>query len=94
MTKINHDLICDISQIILPFEYIIIQVILYFEFNDQSGGGLNQSCPGGNYGIDEYGNQVSVAPGYDVYGNWTGNPLDDPNLNPGEYDLPKIEGGS
>ena len=37
---------------------------------------------------DEYGNQVSVAPGYDVYGNWTGNPLDDPNLNIGEGDLP------
>jgi len=26
----------------------------------QSGGGLNQSCPGGNYGIDEYGNQVCI----------------------------------
>ena len=38
--KINHDLVCDILQIILPYEYIIIQVILYFESNIQSGGGM------------------------------------------------------
>ena len=36
--KVNHDLICDILQIILPYEYIIIQVILYFELNIQTGG--------------------------------------------------------
>jgi hypothetical protein len=43
IAKFKHtktDLICDILQIILPFEYIIIQVILYFECNQQSGGGL------------------------------------------------------
>lgn len=38
--KVNHDLVCDILQIILPYEYIIIQVILYFELNIQSGGGM------------------------------------------------------
>jgi hypothetical protein len=38
--KVNHDLVCDILQIILPFEYIIIQVILYFELDTQSGGML------------------------------------------------------
>ena len=39
--KTHNDIICDISQIILPFEYIIIQVILYFEFNDQTGGAFS-----------------------------------------------------
>ena len=38
--NVNHDLVCDILQIILPYEYIIIQVILYFELNSQKGGGF------------------------------------------------------
>ena len=38
--NVNHDIVCDILQIILPYEYIIIQVILYFELNSQKGGGF------------------------------------------------------
>jgi hypothetical protein len=38
--QMNHDLVCDLLQIILPYEYIIIQVILYFELNIQKGGGF------------------------------------------------------
>ena len=41
LRKNGNDIICNILQIILPFEYIIIQVILYFESITQKGGLYN-----------------------------------------------------